>query len=95
VTTWLARIQVSLKPVVNDPEGRSIAKALHQLDFDAVRSVRAGKFFEITLEAESREQAAEQTEAMCRRLLSNPVIEEYRFTVARRRSGHGARRPPA
>jgi phosphoribosylformylglycinamidine synthase subunit PurS len=92
MTTWLARIQVSLKPVVNDPEGLSIAKALHQLEFGTVRSVRAGRFFEITLDADSKELAAEQIEAMCRRLLANPVIEEYRFTVARRRSARAVRR---
>jgi phosphoribosylformylglycinamidine synthase PurS subunit len=95
VTSWLARIQVGLKPVVNDPEGLTIAKALHQLDFTSVGSVRAGKFFEVSLEAEGKERAAEQVEAMCRRLLANPVIEEYRFTLARRRAGRAARRSPA
>ncbi len=94
MTSWLARIQVGLKPVVNDPEGLSIAKALHQLEFTSVGSVRAGKFFEISLEAVSKERAAEQVDAMCRRLLANPVIEEYRFTLARRRSRPAARRSP-
>ena len=80
---WLARIRVTLKPVVNDPEGSSISQALHQLGFDGVQSVRAGKYFEVRIAAEDRAAAERATEAMCRRLLANPVIEQYRFTVGR------------
>jgi phosphoribosylformylglycinamidine synthase subunit PurS len=90
MSLWLAKIQVTLKPVVNDPEGLSIAQALHHLGFNGVSSVRAGKYFEVEIAAETKEAATESAESMCRRLLSNPVIEEYRFTLARR----SARRSP-
>jgi phosphoribosylformylglycinamidine synthase len=90
---WLARVQVSLKPVVNDPAGLSIAGALRHLGFSGVESVRAGKYFEVELRAVDRAEAEAQADAMCRRLLANPVVEEYVVTVGRprRRIPH----PPA
>lgn len=94
MTAWLARIQVSLRPVVNDPEGSTIARALHQLGFDGVQSVRAGKYLEVLLEAEDKEAAKTATRQMCERLLANPVIEDYRFTLARRSGRPAGRRPP-
>jgi phosphoribosylformylglycinamidine synthase len=82
---WRARIVVTLKPVVNDPQGLSIRGGLHALGYTGVESVRAGKYLEVSLRAASREAAERQVEEMCRRLLANPVIERSRFTLARRR----------
>ncbi len=79
--TWLARVHVLLKPVVNDPQGQAIQQGLRSLGFAEVQSVRAGKYFEIWLEAADEAQAERQTEEMCRKLLANPVIEDYRFAV--------------
>ncbi len=78
----LASISVTLKPTVNDPEGLTIASALHNLGFVGVASVRAGKLFEVTIEAASTEEAESLAEEMCTRLLANPVIERYSFEVA-------------
>ena len=77
---------VTLKPIVNDPQGLSIRGGLHQLGYESVESVRAGKLIEIRLAADDRLAAERQVDEMCRRLLSNPVIEEFRFTLARLRS---------
>jgi phosphoribosylformylglycinamidine synthase len=82
---WLARVQVSLKPVVNDPAGISISEALHHLGFYGVDRVRAGKYFEIELRAPDRAAAEAAADAMCRQLLANPVVEEYVVTVGRPR----------
>ncbi len=82
---WLARVQVSLKPVVNDPAGISISEALHHLGFDGVDRVRAGKYFEIELRAPDKAAAEAAADAMCRQLLANPVVEEYVVTVGRPR----------
>jgi phosphoribosylformylglycinamidine synthase len=79
--TWLARVYVTLKPVVNDPQGLTIRQALTDLGFRSVRQVRSGKYFEIQLEAPDRAAAEAEVEAFCRRLLANPVIEDYRFEV--------------
>ena len=79
--TWLARVHVLLKPVVNDPQGQAIQGGLKSLGFDAVRRVRAGKYFEIHVEAPDATAAERQAEEMCRKLLANPVIEDYRVAV--------------
>lgn len=79
---YQAKIYVTLKPTVNDPQGLTIKGGLHMLGFASVAEVRAGKFLEITLSADSLSQAQQQVEEMCRRLLANPVIERYRFEVA-------------
>ena len=78
---FLAKVFITLKPTDNDPQGLTIRGGLHSLGFSAVRAVRAGKYLEITLDAESLEAAKEQVAQMCRQLLANPVIEQFRFEV--------------
>ncbi len=79
---WLAKVHVTLKPVVLDPQGQAIQGGLHQLGFEGVKSVRAGKYIEIKLEAADRTEAEQLVNDMCVKLLANPVIEEYRLEVA-------------
>jgi phosphoribosylformylglycinamidine synthase subunit PurS len=81
VSAFLAKVHVLLKPVVNDPPGQAIQGGLRQLGYAGVSQVRAGKYFEITLEAPSQADAERQTTEMCRKLLANPVIEDFRFVV--------------
>lgn len=80
--TFLARVYVSLKLVVNDPEGITIGGALGSLGFTGVRGVRSGRYFQITLAAKDQKTAAAQVDQMCARLLANPVIETYSFELA-------------
>lgn len=84
--TWLARIEVTLKPVVLDPQGDAVLNGLHQLGFADVSSVRVGKYLEVTLAAESAVAAEAEVRQMCDRLLANPVIESYHCTVEARES---------
>jgi len=79
--SWLARVHVVLKPVVNDPQGLAIFGGLQSLGFRGVQQVRAGKYFEITLDADNAEEALQRVEDMCRKLLANPVIEDYRLDI--------------
>jgi phosphoribosylformylglycinamidine synthase PurS subunit len=79
--TYLARVYVTLRPTVNDPQGLTIRGALHDLGFAEVESVRAGKYMELRLQAGSAQEARQRVEEMCRLLLANPVIEDYRFQV--------------
>ena len=74
-----ANVYVSLKKQVLDPQGKTIQHALHDLGFTSVGSLRFGKFVEVELESPSREEATEQLDAICRKLLANPVIEDYRY----------------
>ena len=78
---YLARVYVSLKSTVSDPQGLTIQGGLHQLGFDDVVGVRAGKYMEIKIDQDSESDVARQVEAMCDKLLANPVIEEYRFEL--------------
>ena len=78
---FLARVFISLKPTVNDPEGQTIQGGLRQLGFDTVRTVRAGKYMEIRLEEDAEDKAGQRVKEMCDKLLANPVIEDYRFEL--------------
>ena len=78
---FLARVYVTLKPTVNDPPGLTIKGGLHSLGFASVTSVRSGKYMEIRLEAATRGDAEAQVNEMCRKLLANPVIEDFRFEL--------------
>jgi phosphoribosylformylglycinamidine synthase len=78
---FLARVYVTLKPTVNDPQGLTISGALHSLGFGGVDSVRAGKYIEIRVDAHDRTAADAEITEMCRKLLANPVIEDFRFDL--------------
>jgi phosphoribosylformylglycinamidine synthase subunit PurS len=78
---FLARVYVSLKPTVNDPEGITIGGALASLGFAGVEGVRSGRFFQVHLCASDEDAAREQVSQMCSRLLANPVIETYSFEL--------------
>ena len=78
---WLANVRVTLKPVVNDPPGLAIRDALHNLGYEGVGEVRSGKLLTIHLTAGDEASARAQVDDMCRRLLANPVIEDYSFDL--------------
>ena len=82
MTTYLAHINVILRPLVNDPQGLAVRDGLHALGFEHVTSVRVGKRIEVTLDAASHASAEQQLAQMCDRLLANAVIEDYEFTVS-------------
>ena len=86
----LARIIVTPRPELNDPQGRAVHRALETLGFDEVAGVRVGKYLEVSLDLESRARADTRVHEMCERLLSNQVIEDYRYEIA-----GGAPPPPA
>jgi phosphoribosylformylglycinamidine synthase len=72
-----ARVHVTLKPGVLDPQGKAIEHALQALGFAGVGGVRQGKVIELTLDEDDPARARESIEAMCRQLLANTVIENY------------------
>jgi phosphoribosylformylglycinamidine synthase PurS subunit len=72
-----ARVHVTLKSGVLDPQGKAIGHALEALGFEGVGEVRQGKVIEIDLVEEDPKKAQKQVEEMCRRLLANTVIENY------------------
>jgi phosphoribosylformylglycinamidine synthase PurS subunit len=76
-----AHVWVMLKSTVLDPQGTAIQHALGSLGFDSVRGVRQGKFFVLELSGLDRAAAQTQVERIAREVLTNPVIEEFRFEI--------------
>jgi phosphoribosylformylglycinamidine synthase subunit PurS len=76
-----AKIFISFKNGVLDPQGKAVERSLHTLGYQEVRDVRMGKYLEIELDASSRETAEARLREMCDKLLANPVIEDYRFEI--------------
>ena len=77
-----ARVHITLKTGVLDPQGKAIGHALNNLGFDSVTNVRAGKLFELDLTATDVESARAQAEDMARKLLANTVIESFKVEIA-------------
>ena len=77
-----ARVHITLKSGVLDPQGKAIGHALEALGFEGVGDVRQGKVIEIDLVEEDPAKARKQVEEMCRKLLANTVIENYVIDLA-------------
>ncbi len=77
----LAKIHITLKKDVLDPQGSVIANSLKSLGFDNVRDVRQGKFIELEIDSKDREVATKQCNEMCEKLLANLVIEDYSVEI--------------
>jgi len=78
-----ARVVVMLKAAVLDPQGRAVLGGLQSLGYSAVQDVRVGKEIVLTLGDLSEEEADRQVREMCSKLLSNPVIEDFSYTLER------------
>jgi len=76
-----AKIHVTLKHGVLDPQGKAVGHALGSLGFGGVNEVRQGKYIEIDLEETDSDKALDNVEAMCRQLLANTVIENYNIEI--------------
>ena len=77
----LAKIYITLKKDVLDPQGSVIANSLKSLGFNNIEDVRQGKFIEIKLDSENEESANKQINEMCEKLLANLVIEDYKVEI--------------
>ena len=77
-----ARVFVTLKPSVFDPQGRTIVEALHSMGYGGVGDVRQGKYFELDVDAADADAAKKMVAEVADKLLANPVIESYRIEIA-------------
>lgn len=89
---FTAEVKVTLKPIVSDPQGLAVQHALENLGISGIKDVRMGKIVRITLDAESRERAVSSVEDMCRKLLANPIIENYNFEVSEEDDNRGVKK---
>ncbi|MBI3783637.1 MAG: phosphoribosylformylglycinamidine synthase subunit PurS [Deltaproteobacteria bacterium] len=76
-----ARVFITPKKGVLDPQGKAVERSLHALGFAEAHDVHLGKYIELSIEGGDRAQAERRTDEMCRRLLANGVIEDYRFEL--------------
>lgn len=76
-----AKVYVSLKPGILDPQGKAIQHSVELLGFDGIADVRQGKYFEIALDDSDERQAREAVARIAREVLSNPIIEDYRVEI--------------
>jgi phosphoribosylformylglycinamidine synthase subunit PurS len=76
-----AHVWVMLKSTVLDPQGQTIQRALRSLGYSKVEDVRQGKFFVLSINGLSRNEAQAQVERIAKDVLTNPVIEEFRFEI--------------
>lgn len=78
---WQAKIVVTLKKGVLDPQGDVVRRSLETMGYQGIEDVRVGKFMLVKLDSASREEAWQQVDEICQKLLANPVIEEYDFEL--------------
>ena len=79
--TYLAKIYVTLKPAVSDPAGQTVLAALQRMGHGSAEDARIGKYLELRISGGATEDVEESVDRMCRELLSNPIIEDYRFEL--------------
>ena len=82
----LARVFVMPKKAILDPQGKAVASSLHSLGYAEVADARLGKLIELRLDADDASSASARVDEMCRRLLANDIIEDYRFEVENAKS---------
>lgn len=75
------KVHVTLKNGVLDPQGKAVGHALEGLGFSGIGSVRIGRYIELDLDESDPEKARQQSDAMCKKLLANTVIENYRIEI--------------
>ncbi|MDY6855704.1 MAG: phosphoribosylformylglycinamidine synthase subunit PurS [Thermodesulfobacteriota bacterium] len=77
----LAKIYVTLKKGVLDPQGKAVQHSLESLGYNEVKDIRLGKYMEVLLDDMNGDEAEARIQQMCEKLLANPVIEDYRFEL--------------
>ena len=75
--TFNVKVNVTLKKSVLDPQGQTVLEALHSMGYKGTESLRVGKYFEVTINADDENAAKNQIKEMCEKLLVNTVVEQY------------------
>jgi phosphoribosylformylglycinamidine synthase PurS subunit len=80
-TVYLAKVLVTLRPSILDPQGKAVQHAIGTLKVGRVSDVRMGKYIELKIEADSEAAAKKTAEEVCKKLLANPVMEDFSFEL--------------
>jgi phosphoribosylformylglycinamidine synthase subunit PurS len=78
---FTAKIKVTLRKTILDPQGKTVEHSLHSLGYNQISDTRIGKYIEMKVDVNSKEEANVIVEESCKRLLSNPVMEDYEFEI--------------
>lgn len=78
---FVSRITVTLRKSILDPQGKAVQHGIHSLGYESVEDVRIGKFIELAVNAKNKTEAEEVTRDVCKKLLANPVMEDFTFVV--------------
>lgn len=80
-TVYVARITITLRKSILDPQGKAVHHALESLGMTTVKELRIGKFVEMKIDTQSKEEAEKTTSESCKKLLANPVMEDFSFSL--------------
>lgn len=80
-----SKITVKLRPSILDPQGKAVERAIHSLGASSVHNLRIGKLIELDIDVATKQEAERITEEACKKLLANPVMEDYAFTLEERK----------
>lgn len=78
---FLSKIRITLRKGILDVQGKAVENALHSIEFPMISNVRIGKFVELEIEAENRSQALYLVDAACKKLIANPIIEDFEIEL--------------
>lgn len=78
---FISKITVTLRKSILDPQGKAVEHSLVSLGYDKIKDTRIGKYIELKIETSSAEEAKKITDAACKKLLANPVMEDYNFEI--------------
>lgn len=77
-----AKIKVTLRKSILDPQGKAVEHSIQSMGFSSITDTRIGKFIELKIDTSSEEEARLVTDEICRKLLANPVMEDYSFDIS-------------
>lgn len=77
MTKFIAKIRITLRKGILDVQGKTVENALHSMEFQSIGNVRIGKFVELAVSAESKDSAYALVDSACKKLIANPIIEDY------------------
>lgn len=80
---FTSKINIRIRDTILDPQGKAVEHSLKSLGFDSVVDTRIGKYIELKIDAATEEDAKKITDDTCRKLLANPVMEDYEFSITK------------
>jgi phosphoribosylformylglycinamidine synthase subunit PurS len=89
---YTAQIKVTLRKSILDPQGKTVEHSIQSLGYNNIKNTRIGKYIELKIDAVSEEEAKRITDEICRKLLANPVMEDYTFQITEQREAEVEKR---